>query len=163
MNSTNNPAQELSILIVDDLLSLRSTLIKALRTALGHEIQITEAASGMEAIQKVQRQLIHHHCNFNLIFMDFHMPSLDNHPLNGQETTLRIRRMEDEVELTVDDRATIITHSSDWNTPYHEANAVLLKPCSPASVRELLSQLGIILKTAQSTHEFDPPSSIKPK
>ncbi len=113
-----------TILIVDDAIYNRTTLIKLIKKQLPN-VEIDEAGDGKMSIDLVTHQIGKHQKNYDMIVMDFQMPGL-----NGQLTTKAIRQIEQEAKLNDTSKAFIVTWTSQpeyTNKPYAGANTLMNK------------------------------------
>src|SRR5258708_6228010 len=107
-----------SILVVDDAKSNRATLIAMLTGLLKNTLigsfEIVEAIHGDNAVQKVTEKINADGKNYNLIFMDFYMPTEEVLTYqDGAQATLGIRILEREFNLNQDSVSKIVTYTSD--------------------------------------------------
>ncbi len=117
------------VLVVDDHSYARSLLCDML---LALQLQVESAASGAEALQKIEHSVQHGQA-INLIFMDWKMPDMD-----GLETARRIHAM----QLSPRPRLVMATAFGRDELGQHmqagEADAVLVKPIYAASLHAVL-------------------------
>ncbi|HME70741.1 MAG TPA: response regulator [Myxococcota bacterium] len=117
------------ILIVEDSATMRSLLASAL-TDLGTSIEITEAASGFEALRLLPREL------FDLILTDINMPDI-----NGLELLSFVKG-----NVAYRDIPLIIVSTEGSERDREKglglgADAYLVKPFEPDDLRRVASEL----------------------
>ena len=117
------------ILIVEDSATMRSLLASAL-TDLGTSVEITEAASGFEALRLLPRE------PFDLILTDINMPDINGHELlsfvKGNATYRGIPLIIVSTEGSERDREKGLGLGAD---------AYLVKPFEPEDLRRVASEL----------------------
>src|SRR5665213_1791120 len=111
--------QAITVLITEDDEQNQDFLFQLVRAALP-TANITTANDGETAIQMVTDKIDRTHSAFDIIFMDFKMPGI-----NGQQTTLAIRQLEEKKALK--NKSVIITWSSAKESPYLQADDWLPK------------------------------------
>ena len=117
------------ILIVEDSATMRSLLASAL-TDLGTPVEVTEAASGFEALRLLPRE------PFDLILTDINMPDI-----NGLELLSFVKR-----NLAYRDIPLIIVSTEGSERDREKglglgADAYLVKPFEPDDLRRVASEL----------------------
>lgn len=126
------PLKEISVLITDDSFHNRSAMLASVRSLLG-EVQLDEAPNGEMAIDLVKEKIQTTGKSYDLIIMDYEMPGI-----NGQQTTLKIREME--IDLDDGKKSFIITWSMAKIEPFKQANAILKKPLVLAELEHILTK-----------------------
>lgn len=129
----------MNILIVEDDLISRTVLSKLLSTYGDVDV----AANGMEAVTAVEKGLSAHQY-FQLICLDIIMPQMD-----GNEALVKIRQMERQAGISVEDRSKIImttalSGSGEILDSFRdECDGYLVKPFKPKDLTKLLDVLNI--------------------
>jgi len=100
------------------------------------DINIDIAENGKEALDLLARQ------NYNVILMDIHMPVM-----NGYETTLKIRKMEDQIKASTHIIALTASVSNDVLQHISEVgmNEALSKPFKPEELYQKLKKLAALV------------------
>eukprot|EP00656_Telonema_subtile_P009974 TRINITY_DN1474_c0_g2_i1.p1 TRINITY_DN1474_c0_g2~~TRINITY_DN1474_c0_g2_i1.p1 ORF type:complete len:824 (-),score=178.05 TRINITY_DN1474_c0_g2_i1:16-2487(-) len=120
-----------SVLVVDDTPNVRAVLVDLIQM-LAPDVLVKEATDGLEAVELAAK------FDFELIFMDLHMPNM-----GGEEATGLIRSSELNSECPI-----VLVSGSVPNAEQEMrtwATDVVSKPYSISHIQELLEHAGIIL------------------
>lgn len=138
----------ISILVVDDAKSNRASLIAMLtgllKSTQPHSFDVTEAVHGDDAVAKVIHKIETDGANFQLIFMDYHMPAEDELKYkDGEQATLGIRAVEKAFKLDSRHSSKIVTYTSyNRSTPFEGSELLLPKPSTFQNLEIILYKLG---------------------
>lgn len=117
------------VLVVDDSLSARMSLVKRLNR---HGLDVVQASDGLQALECLRRD------SFQLVMTDLDMPRLGGLELLGE---IRQRRLLDTPVVVVSSRTEEILRN---RAKRYGAEAYLNKPVTDESLTDLLEQLSLI-------------------
>jgi CheY-like chemotaxis protein len=130
------PDNLLTILVTDDDENNRIFMSELVQSVI-EQTSLQTAQDGETAVKLVNEKIQRTGSSFDLIFMDYKMPGM-----NGQETTLAIRQLE---QATTGRKSIIITWSSAKDTPYLQADDWLPKLANKQDMQALLTSVGLLL------------------